>query len=522
MRDESNDFDRYSSTISVSTDENLKMSYEFVSFFELFSSLGIFDDSIAEFNSAFSGLNYSHTFPNWPGWLTKPVTISLTLSDLAITYRDDMVSSLAFTYTYAADGSSTESAVRERASVRITIYFVSSLLPSSPPLSDGTYGLDDFMSHTLIVDYDQYYWDYSDSITPTLTNVGVLHQNRFHYSVGSSDWKRCQYIASYPRTDRLTLVNHGHLSGVALTNASSPRGVLPWLYNEPSYVPGSYKNKRLKAFMRAIESDLPDLYPGLTVAQGRALEDGFESIDVNMLETLGDLYEIRSLIEGFGSYRKFLRKLASGNANTLSVLDLLSDYSLLYSFGIAPTISDAQALATHGRRLVESYRLIKPRRALYGHFDFNYDGWTVRYGSKVVIKQDVSSVLAALLPARAAGLIPNLQNVWNLVRFSFVADWFFNIDDRLSVIDNQMMLLLFDVDYVVSTIKATRDVLREDYEPFGFSPSGEDSVKFSYFCRSTSDTLLSFGKSRFDFFSAAGPTDITSAASLAYKLVRGK
>lgn len=517
MRDESNDYNRYSSTLSVSTDANLKMSYSFSNYYELFPSRGLFRDSYSSIVSGLPDLDYDVT--SYPG-IPNLVRFYLHFSDWSFGFSGDFLSSFSFKNEYYYHEQSGSTFLKERASTRITVYPVISLKLLSPPLDDGDYSLSDFLHHDLIVDYEQLYYDQADNDTEGFVNLGVLQQSRNGYSVGSSDWYRCQHIAAMPRTDRKVFPDNGHISGVSVSTPASGRGVLPWNYNEPNDTFPSFKNKRLKTLKRDIEIELPDLYSGLVISQARALDAGYETLEINLLESIGDTLEIRSLIDGFGSYRVFLKKLSEGKADTWSVLDLLTDYNLLYKFGIAPTIDDAKKIADHGRRLALRYRSIQPTRPLYGQFDFDFDDWNVTFRTKVVVKQQTSTLLAALLPARAAGLVPNLQNVWNLVRFSFVADWFFNIDDRLAVIDNSATLLLFDIDYVVSSIKVTRTLPSSDYESYGFSPSGSDGVVFSYYCRMMSDTLLRYGKTKHDFLQAKGPTDITVAASLVYKLVR--
>lgn len=60
-----------------------------------------------------------------------------------------------------------------------------------------------------------------------------------------------------------------------------------------------------------------------------------------------------------------------------------------------------------------------------------------------------------LIGAGGVGLKPTLANLWDLVPFSFVADWFFNLSDRYADIDSSILLHLISPSYYVHSYTVT-------------------------------------------------------------------
>lgn len=95
-------------------------------------------------------------------------------------------------------------------------------------------------------------------------------------------------------------------------------------------------------------------------------------------------------------------------------------------------------------------------------------GSTVVDGSKVSViskhtvtfAPDTSSAsLRAWHKSHALGLDLSLQNVWDLVPFSFVADWFFQVDDILGGVDNAASASNYILKHGCSGVKYSTDIV---------------------------------------------------------------
>lgn len=76
------------------------------------------------------------------------------------------------------------------------------------------------------------------------------------------------------------------------------------------------------------------------------------------------------------------------------------------------------------------------------------------------VDYDIFSLQESL---RKYGAFPSVDNLWELIPFSFVIDWFANIGDILESLDNRMRMAYLPITY--STI-STKDVARIDIEKF--------------------------------------------------------
>lgn len=211
----------------------------------------------------------------------------------------------------------------------------------------------------------------------------------------------------------------------------------------------AFDTSKLDAYANLAASRAQQLYQHkiATTVRSLALSDTTE-LDSNWIENLSQLggttLAVKSLLEGFKAYK----------CGSLSeARRALSDAYLAYSYAIRPAIADAQDLAKNGKKILDlatTHRFSAERRR----------------GRKVLKDIPVSSYLATLLytttfhlklkdnpfavvwaALEKIGLNPTAANLWDLVPYSFVADWFIPVGPALTRIS----------DYNSSVI--TRDLL---------------------------------------------------------------
>jgi len=293
-------------------------------------------------------------------------------------------------------------------------------------------------------------------------------------------------------------------------------------------------NERLRAFQHEVDAVMNDLGPIVFFSSKEAIDAHLTVIEANHLETLSDLSDLSSLVSIVPEFVRFLKNVHRKDAVGLvhSVLGILTSAKLLHSYGIAPTVKDAKELAAKGGTLYERIKKenILGEWTLHGKFTYELPDGTlpgfptgnvVVARSKIRLSLNDGTLLAALLPRKAVGLLPTLANLWDLVPFSFVADWFVNIGGRLDNVDAASFLLAMDVKYCVHTISVHHTPSATDKTVYGFStegevPGGVNLVSFNRFITTSAPGLIN---TRFDFSASNGPPDWGTAGSLVYKLV---
>jgi hypothetical protein len=284
------------------------------------------------------------------------------------------------------------------------------------------------------------------------------------------------------------------------------------------------------SFKRACSAFSSDMLPAACLAQGDALNVGFSSLSFNMLEFGLELNDLAKPFEFANGLYKFLRKPKQGGDVIFDVLDLLADWKLLYSFGIAPTINGAKEIAGKYSTFARAWRIATSWQTLYGTFSYSptedefppFPGAMLVGRSKLRLRVPPDSILPALLRFDQLGSLPTLSRVWDTLPFSFILDWFFNIGAKLDVVDMVSKLSMLEVAYVTNSVSMTYEFNDTDQETYGFysvsSSPVQDPAGYKYFARYVLPTWQTFTPTRFGFLAGNGVPDYWLAGSLVYKL----
>lgn len=140
----------------------------------------------------------------------------------------------------------------------------------------------------------------------------------------------------------------------------------------------------------------------------------------------------------------------------LRSLKTLADNYLTVKYGILPTISDI-------RNIIGAFGRLKP--------NLDRDGFTAYYAShtstssvenaevtveqhaKIAVGNEDNAFDSLFTGFERVGLLPNLENIWDLVPYSFVVDWFIDVGDFLERVDTHQRLMRFNVRYVTMSRK---------------------------------------------------------------------
>jgi hypothetical protein len=183
--------------------------------------------------------------------------------------------------------------------------------------------------------------------------------------------------------------------------------------------------------------------------------------DVGSLPTtiLGDLENLKSLakVDPTGKLKVAAKAFLSVHygykllaADGIELANELMDYTKKYTKHLAQTIQATWKRATYGDFIL---------RSANGHLNVYYDPFA-KIGSDI------------LSFAEAIDIVPDFSNIWDMIPFSFVVDWFTNIGDLAQGIDDYFTLTQ-QCEVLGSIVSRIR---KYTYQPKGFV--GELDIQF--------------------------------------------
>lgn len=142
----------------------------------------------------------------------------------------------------------------------------------------------------------------------------------------------------------------------------------------------------------------------------------------------------------------------------LSSLKGLADNVLTVDYGILPTVSDLKTIW-------QAFQKIRPFIDSNGFSVYNADhreskrvdlvNYSLEQHIKLAIDDEDSEILRLATAIDSWGFAPTLENLWDLVPYSFVVDWFVDVGGLLERIDTGLRLAMKNIRYVTMSRKTT-------------------------------------------------------------------
>lgn len=307
---------------------------------------------------------------------------------------------------------------------------------------------------------------------------------------------------------------------------SDPTGVV--LENEGGhrFVPTSL-GASLHNFEEAILNEYDDIVPASLFSTADAFKDSERSLNVNILQNLAKLPDIASALphirEGIDVASRLLRRDFS--LSTLrEVLDLVTSTELQRSFEWRPYLD---VFTTYLPQLASLWGTL-------GHFTQNSIGrgsWFFRFPDKVFGRQDVtltarskivmdtsgSALLSSLLGADAVGVLPKASNIWDLIPFTFVVNWFTGVGGMIRRAEYSAYLLTLPA-YYVHTYTLSSPFSSQELEAWNLRSFSEQSAGLRVYYRDLSLFSPLPRDSRFGFGLPQGLPPVGTFTSLLYQL----
>lgn len=270
--------------------------------------------------------------------------------------------------------------------------------------------------------------------------------------------------------------------------------------------------KPVEAFNSLVKDNLPDLLPIASLSANDCLSS--YSSSSNWLESVPELPSMIRSIRNLSRFGMVLKALARGDVSAIpAMIDLLASGYLAWKYGARPGASDVREAIRIAREYwnrMESVAADLPRN-LYGKYTAeiplrlapDFQGrFILTSRSKMVLRQQPSALLSAVLTMDDVGVLPTLARIWDLVPFSFVVDWFTSLSDRFEDIDRGALRAGLSVDYYVHTLEARYLIDPRVLHPYRSVGSTDAHLRVFVRYRSLYHPL--FRESRFDFHPPRG------------------
>jgi len=245
---------------------------------------------------------------------------------------------------------------------------------------------------------------------------------------------------------------HSLSDGIILARQSLSAGnVSGSFFDSPKYFMDApdFSMSEIRSWInKLVNPDLLNDLPSLNQTDwGELVHQATANLDANsanMIAFIRDLKDIKSLIPKL----KELGKLKTHASNFLA-----------FEYGVMPTISDLESIFEafkadkyydrSGFRRVSAYDIVS------SEYDFLDNPTPIQHTKRVhVAVNDRDTGLDALVEkARSIGVFPSLTNIWDLVPYSFVIDWFIDVGSVLERIDTKHRLSNLEIPYVILSDK---------------------------------------------------------------------
>lgn len=231
-----------------------------------------------------------------------------------------------------------------------------------------------------------------------------------------------------------------------VTGVTIKEDTLRWYYaNPPSNI--EFSPSEVKAHIDAIAAQLmgeKDSFPLEEVHYGDLATRASKQVNankVNMIAFLRDLKNPKSLIPKLKNLRS---------------LEGLADNYLTVNYGILPTISDLKGI-------VAAFRKVAPFLDKNGFQVFTASSrdstnikntqYSLEQRIKLAISTEDDGFQLLLQQLESMGTLPTLENVWDLIPYSFVLDWFVDVGGFLERVDTRLRLLRLNIRYATMSRK---------------------------------------------------------------------
>lgn len=186
-------------------------------------------------------------------------------------------------------------------------------------------------------------------------------------------------------------------------------------------------------------------------AFGNAYLDAVENLPALYTNNIANLVQ---LVEA----AKAIIQIFLGELPTVAIADNIGDLSkeawLAYRYQYSTTVSDIRELAGYLDRISSvTCDRVKTHGSFYDELDGSLYRCTMSVDAGHVIPPDIREALKSPYWVKTLGLAMTPENIWDMIPFSFMVDWFLHVGDalsRLTLRERSFDLIVEDVWYAYS------------------------------------------------------------------------
>jgi hypothetical protein len=285
----------------------------------------------------------------------------------------------------------------------------------------------------------------------------------------SINYQEVKFSSSYPIPSTYPSMPHGGLCGETPSFETVCFGLRGQNEAKPNQLAaisrwfrGGRASDNLNARLEQFESYVSGLQHESWKMAASSTAQAVEKLNSssNFLESVPELPGILRNVANVANLAKHFMMLCEGDVTVVPALtrDIAQGY-LAYKYGARPLASDiteANRIASEIvtkldglSQLLTSSATGSASAKRQGDFPFGKGELRITVRSTLYLHKSLQTILAYFLLMKEVGLAPTLANLWDLVPFSFVVDWFLNLSRRFEDIDGISVSFVLDPAYYI-------------------------------------------------------------------------
>lgn len=281
-------------------------------------------------------------------------------------------------------------------------------------------------------------------------------------------------------------------------------------------------------FRHWFDLNLPDIRAASSLSSSDAMMDLQSSSGTDVLQTLVKVPEISSQIPKIREGIDIVRDLAHRKLNAREVLDFLTQSHLQQSFQWRPEFDLLTKYLPQIPRILLSFTTTQGTVVGRGRFDYDFTGdecyrtCHLSCRTKIVAVNSFSDLSATFLRAHGLGVLPTPENLWDIMPFSFVINWFTNMGKRIRTLGSLANMWLLDPVVIVHSYKLTSVLTDADLQLMQLrrAPAAGVEPNMSIYKREITRYVALLNSSRFDFGRPTGTPSWSVVASLLWQWMK--
>lgn len=280
-------------------------------------------------------------------------------------------------------------------------------------------------------------------------------------------------------------------------------------------------------FKNAVDKDFFDISASALFSTVDAFKQSEGYLGTNVLQNLAKLPNISSALPKIKEAVDLLGSLARKDLSlhTLKdILDLSTQTILQHDFEWRPYHDLLFKYLPEMISTLHNLGKTSNRATGYGSFSFKMTNQlgrkevTLLTRTKLVMDTSSSGLLSAVLGIDALGLLPKASNVWDLIPFTFVVNWFTGVGEALRRAEYSLLLATIPA-YFVHTYTISSPLSSDELEILKTSSFDDQPATLRLYYRDISLYTPYPRDSKFGFGIPTGLPSIGTIGSLLYQLI---